>query len=115
MHDGAVMGLAFAEGKLLSSGSKDNLIKISQNGQVIKEIKIQGYAKSLDLLNGNLLASTKFGEILTINEQTGAIKNVMRGHWTGETWGLAIGNDNNIYTTADDNSIICFNPNTYKT
>jgi hypothetical protein len=61
MHDGAVMGLAFADGKLLSSGSKDNLIKISQNGQVLKEIKIQGYAKSLDLLNGNLLASTKYG------------------------------------------------------
>ncbi len=39
----------------------------------------------------------------------------MRGHWTGETWGLAIGNDNNVYTTADDNSIICFNPNTCKT
>lgn len=39
----------------------------------------------------------------------------MRGHWTGETWGLAIGSDNNIYTTADDNTIICFNPNTYKT
>jgi hypothetical protein len=30
------MGLAFASGKLLSSGSKDNVVKISKNGQVSK-------------------------------------------------------------------------------
>ncbi len=68
LHEGAVMGLAFASGKLLSSGSKDNLIKISKDGQVLKEFRIEGYAKSLDLHNGTLLAGTKFGEILTINE-----------------------------------------------
>jgi hypothetical protein len=34
------MGLAYADGKLLSSGSKDNLIKISKGGQLLKEIKI---------------------------------------------------------------------------
>jgi hypothetical protein len=61
------MGLAFASGKLLSSGSKDNLIKISKNGAVIKSIAIPSYAKSLDLLNGNLLVGTKGGQILTIN------------------------------------------------
>lgn len=32
VHEGSVMGLAFASGKLLSSGSKDGLIKISKNG-----------------------------------------------------------------------------------
>lgn len=30
------MGLAYASGKLLSSGSKDECIKISKDGQVIK-------------------------------------------------------------------------------
>lgn len=34
----------------------------------------------------------------------------MQGHSTGETWGLAIGNDGNVYTTADDNQVLCFNP-----
>jgi len=38
----------------------------------------------------------------------------MKGHWTGETWGLAISNENKIYSTADDNTIICFNPTTNK-
>jgi hypothetical protein len=36
MHEGSVMGLAFSGGKLLSSGSKDNVIKISKGGAVIK-------------------------------------------------------------------------------
>lgn len=36
LHEGAVMGLAYAAGKLLSSGSKDCLIKISKDGQVLK-------------------------------------------------------------------------------
>ncbi len=34
----------------------------------------------------------------------------MHGHWTGETWGLAIGADGLVYTTGDDNSILAFNP-----
>lgn len=29
LHKGAVMGLAWASGKLLSSGSQDNLVKVS--------------------------------------------------------------------------------------
>lgn len=77
------MALTYADGKLLSSGSKDLLIKISQNGQVLKEFQIDGYAKSLDLLNGSLLVGTKYGEVLSINEQSGAIKQIMKGHWTG--------------------------------
>ena len=36
----------------------------------------------------------------------------MQGHSTGETWGLAIGPDGNIYTTADDNQVLSFNPKT---
>lgn len=61
------MGLHFVGGKLLSSGSKDNVIKISQGGNVVKTIPIPSYAKSLDLLNGNILAGTKQGQILSIN------------------------------------------------
>lgn len=51
---------------------------------------------------------------MTINEQSGAVNQVMKGHWTGETWGLAIGSDKNVYTTADDNTILSFNPKTNK-
>ena len=83
LHQGSVMALTYTDGKLISSGSKDFLIKISQNGQVIKEFQIDGYAKSLDLFNGNLLVGTKYGEVLSINEQSGATTQIMKGHWTG--------------------------------
>jgi len=38
----------------------------------------------------------------------------MHGHSQGETWGLAIGKDGNVFTTADDNQILKFNPKTTK-
>ncbi len=31
LHEGSVMGLSFLNGKLFSSGAKDNLLKITQN------------------------------------------------------------------------------------
>lgn len=38
----------------------------------------------------------------------------MKSHWTGEAWGLSVAPDKKIYTTADDNTILCFNPTTNK-
>ena len=38
----------------------------------------------------------------------------MQGHSDGETWGLAIGPEGNVYTTADDNKVLKFNPKTKK-
>jgi len=116
MHKGSVMGLNWACGKLLSSGSKDGLIKISSPDlETIKTFEISNsYAKSLDLLNGKLLAGTSCGRIMVFDENTADKKEVMNGHSQGEAWGLAIGGDGNIFTTADDNSVICFNPKTFK-
>jgi hypothetical protein len=34
----------------------------------------------------------------------------MQGHCSGETWGLAISEKGTVYTTADDNQILEFNP-----
>jgi hypothetical protein len=68
----------------------------------------------LDLFDGNILVSTKCGKIITINEQTKEKKEIMQGHSTGETWGLAIAQNGLIYTTADDNSVLAFNPKTFR-
>lgn len=38
----------------------------------------------------------------------------MKGHWTGEAWGLAVAEDGKVYSTCDDNTINCFNPKTNK-
>jgi len=39
----------------------------------------------------------------------------MDGHGTGEAWGLDIGADGNVFTTGDDNKIVCFDPSVNKT
>lgn len=38
----------------------------------------------------------------------------MQAHSTGETWGLGIGPEGTVFTTADDNKILEFNPKTKK-
>jgi len=68
VHKGSVMGLAWAGGKLLSSGSKDNKLHVSDgDGNISASYDIPSYAKSLDLLNGKILVATKCGRIITID------------------------------------------------
>ncbi|HRI34485.1 MAG TPA: hypothetical protein PLD02_12090 [Saprospiraceae bacterium] len=38
----------------------------------------------------------------------------MQSHSTGETWGLAISAQGTVYTSADDNKVLEFNPKTKK-
>ena len=114
LHDGSVRGLQWSNGVLLSSGSRDNKLVISKNLEAIKSIDIPSYAKSLDFFHGQYLVATSCGKIITINEQTDAQKEIMQGHSTGETWGLAIGAEGKVYTTADDNKVLAFNPKTKK-
>jgi WD40 repeat protein len=58
VHSGSVRGLQWSNGYLLSSGSKDNCVKVSKGYEVIKTIDIQGFAVSLDFFNGKFLIAT---------------------------------------------------------
>ena len=70
MHEGSIRGLQWANGKLLSSGSKDKTLKISKNFEVLQTIEIPSHAQSLDYHHGSYLVSTACGKILTIDETT---------------------------------------------
>lgn len=83
IHEGSVRGLQWANGFLLSSGSKDNQLVISKDFEVIKSIEIPSYAKSLDFHHGKYLVATSCGKIITIDEQTSAKKEIMQGHSAG--------------------------------
>lgn len=115
IHQGSVMALSWASGKLLSSGSRDNKLHIcNAEGEVLNSYDIPSYAKSLDLLNSKILVATKCGRMITIDESSKAQKEIMHSHSQGETWGLAIADNGCVYTTADDNQILKFNPKTTK-
>lgn len=63
------MGLQWASGKLLSSGSKDNVLKVSSDtGETSATYNIPSYAKSIDLLDGQIIVGTKCGRIIKITE-----------------------------------------------
>ena len=82
---------------------------------MIKTIQLTAYAVSLDYYQGRYLAGTRDGKISVIDEKSDEVKEIMQGHSHGETWGLSVGKDGSVYTTADDNKIISFNPKSKKT
>jgi len=71
VHEGSVRGLQWANGYLLSSGSKDNILKVSKGYQVVKTFDIGAFAVSLDFHHGKFLVGTSAGRILSITESTG--------------------------------------------
>jgi WD40 repeat protein len=111
VHEGAVKCLHWSNGKLLSSGSRDHLLKVSKDGAILHEITLPSSARSLDYYHNQYLVATSCGKILTVHEESLKPTQIMQGHWTGETWGLAVSPDG-IFTTADDNQVLHFNPTT---
>lgn len=71
VHDGSVRGLQWVNGVLLSSGSRDKTLKISNGLEVLKEFELPKHALSLDFHHGHYLAATACGKIITFNESTG--------------------------------------------
>ena len=114
LHDGSVRGLQWANGVLLSSGSRDNKLIVSKNLEVQHTIDIPSYAKSLDFHHGKYLVATSCGKIIEVGEGGASQNTIMQGHSAGETWGLGIGPEGKVYTTADDNKVIQWDPATKK-
>ena len=77
LHEGTVKGLQWANGFLLSSGSRDNLVKVSKNYEVVQTFEIPSYAKSLDYFNGKILVGTNCGKMLTIDYESKEQKIIM--------------------------------------
>ena len=83
VHEGSVRGLQWANGFLLSSGSKDNKLIVSKGSEIVKSFDIPSCANSLDFFHGSYLVATKCGKILTIDDATGQQKEIMQGHCAG--------------------------------
>ena len=114
LHEGSIRGLQWANGVLLSSGSRDNKLIVSKNLEALHTIELPSYAKSLDFHHGKYIAATSCGKVIELGEGGANPKVIMQGHSAGETWGLAIGPEGKVYTTADDNKVISWDPATKK-
>lgn len=71
IHAGSVRGLQYANGFLLSSGSKDNKLIVSKNLETLKEFDLPSFAVSLDFFNGKYLVATSCGKVITIADANG--------------------------------------------
>jgi len=67
MHNGAIHAITMREGKILSSGAKDFLLKVYDGNsfQVSEQFQLGHAAKSIDILNGKILVGSRDGKILT--------------------------------------------------
>lgn len=70
-----------------------------------------GFAKSVDFYNGNLLLALRNGTILELkNAEAGDqdAKIIVQSHFEGDVYGLALTDDNLVLTCGEDNRIMMF-------
>lgn len=112
-HNGEVTALIHEQGKLISGG-KDNKIVIhsAKGGEYVLEKTIDfetSYPRSIDYMNGKILAGLRNGSIFEINEDTEERRQLLASHHEGEAWGLEIiPEDNHILSIGDDNKVMVF-------
>lgn len=106
---GFVCAIKFADGKIVS-GAKDGKVVVSdpKSGDAERSIDVGHLVRSVDLHGGNILAGLRNGTILEISSSD-ATKEIMKSHCDGETWGLAIADDDHFTTSGDDNQIYTWN------
>lgn len=112
--DGFVCAIQWSGGKIVSGG-KDGKIVISDpvTGKSEKEHDVKCLVRSVDMVDGKILAGLRDGSILEIDKK-GTKTTIMKSHSTGEAWGLAIADDDHIVTSGDDNKVFTWNINDRK-
>ena len=117
VHKGNTLALAYhEESGCLVSGGSDGLVNVFVAGKVKQKITVSaGGVSSLSFTTDGtqVIAGTKRGEVLVVNLRSGQSERVCKGHFDGETWGLAIHPfENFVVTTGDDNSLNYWNMDT---
>lgn len=117
VHAKEITCLASAGGKILT-GAKDNKVGIitaaGGNFKLEKFVEIATMPKSLDFLNGNLLAGLRNGMIQefvgVLDSENVEPRTLMKAHFDGETWGLELVDDEGkqFITCGDDNKFMLF-------
>lgn len=116
-HAGGVTSLVCVEGKLISGGKDRRVAIISIAGGNFKLEKFvelsSSFARSIDLLNGNLLVGLRNGSICefknVFDEEKPAEITLVASHHEGELWGVALVDDGKkVLTCADDNKFLLY-------
>lgn len=111
------------DGKVISGGKDRRVAIISIAGGAFKLEKFvelsSSFARSIDLLNGNLLVGLRNGSICefksVFDEEKPAETTLVASHHEGEIWGLALVDDGKkVLTCGDDNKFLLYDIETMK-
>ena len=110
-HAGMIWAL-LAKNNMLYSGGQDGILcswTQAMEKAVIIDLNMEKYMnpgiRAIDLNNGNIfLVGTKGAEILQVHKDQGKI--IMRGHFAGELWGLAVSPNAVKYATCGGDSTV---------
>ena len=113
---GFICALRFIGGKLYSGGKDGNMAIINTSTLAVeKTVNFNNVLiRAIDVVGGKSLVGLRDGTIYQVDIASGSKQVVMEGHSDGEVWGLAVGDENHVVTTGDDNKIKSWNISTRK-
>jgi WD40 repeat protein len=91
---GFISAMRWAAGKLYSGGKDGNIVITNTTSLQIESTISLGstLVRAIDINGGEALVGMRDGTI-----------------YDGEVWGLALGDDNTVFTSGDDNKLFCWN------
>lgn len=96
----------------LYSGAKDGSVVLTSTADFTVQSKIDfgSLVRAVDVDGTNMVVGLRDGTIVHCGLDGAGKKEIMHSHCHGEVWGLDVDSNNMIYTSADDNQVISWDP-----
>jgi len=111
-HDkGFICTLKWHNG-VLYSGAKDGHVVLTNTSDftVTSKVDFGNLVRAVDFDGNNMVVGLRNGTIVHCSQDGSNKKEIMHSHCEGEVWGLDVDQDGTIYTSADDNNVMAWDP-----
>lgn len=112
-HDkGFICTMRWNNGTLYSGGKDGNIVLLrTSDCSVQQRINFGNPIRAVDFDGTNMVVGLRNGTIVhTQPDASAAKKEIMHSHNEGEVWGLDFDNEGCVYTSADDNQVLVWDP-----
>jgi len=110
-----VSAMASCNGSIFSGGKDGKLQKINPDTLQVENSADFCFVRAIDVdKDMQCLVGQRDGCIIKHNPKTGESCTIMNSHCEGEVWGLACSPDGKVWTSGDDNKVMCWDPSTRK-
>lgn len=97
---------------ILYSGGKDGCVVLTRTSdfQVQSKVDFDCLVRAVDFNGTDMVVGLRSGTIIHCKPDGSDKKEIMHSHNNGEVWGLDFDTEGNVYTSADDNQVITWDP-----